>query len=491
VNLFGVTPAERVSPSKAGTLPAEKTESGEARRVLSLRWIFPALGTTVTPLAGARALLGRGEECDARLPGSETSRQHAEIRREGPLHVLRDLGSTNGTFLNGAQITEAPLSAGDIVRLGEWIAVCSELGADDAAEPGAAYGSYAPGLYAGPALAPALARARRAAPSNLPVLIEGETGTGKEGLARALHVWSGRQGPFLAVNCSALPEPLAEAELFGYRKGAFTGADRASAGHFRAAHGGTLLLDEIADLPLPLQAKLLRVLEQREVLPLGESTPVAVDVRVLAATQGSLLEAVNGKRFRADLYARLDGLAVSLPPLRERVEEIPFLLVRLLEQHAGGQAPPVEPKLVEQLCLYDWPFNVRELDLLVRGLLVMHDGRGPLKRAHLPERFRAPLSPSSREAGRASGREAAPATEAPVPAGRRRGTEEERRARDERDVAALAAALRSHAGNVVRAAAAVGISRQRAYRLMELGSADLDLDELRGEASGAGKVADG
>jgi transcriptional regulator of acetoin/glycerol metabolism len=473
VNLFPVTPTGCVSPASAGTIPGEKTEDGGPTPGLAVRWIFPALGTVVTPLASPRTLLGRGDECDARLPGSETSRQHAEIRRDGPLFILRDLGSTNGTFHNGAPVTEAPLSAGDLIRLGEWIGLLAPVAPTD--KPGADYGSFAPGLYAGPALAPALALARRAAPSDLPVLVEGETGTGKEGLCRALHAWSGRTGPFLAVNCSALPEALAEAELFGYRRGAFTGAERSSPGHFRAAHGGTLLLDEITDLPLPLQAKLLRVLEQREVLPLGESAPVPVDVRVLAASQGSLLEAANAKKFRADLYARLDGVTVRLPPLRHRVEEIPFLLVRLLQEHAGGQPPSVEPKLVEQLCLYDWPFNVREIDLLVRSLLVMHDGQGPLKRAHLPARFRS-------EAAGARGGETLPApVEAPgAAASRRRGTEEERRARDERDLAALVAALRQHGGKVLRAAAEVGISRQRAYRLMDLG-ADVDLDEIRGE----------
>jgi DNA-binding NtrC family response regulator len=153
--------------------------------------------------------------------------------------------------------------------------------------------------------------------------------------------------------------------------------------------------------------------------------------------------------------------------------------VRLLQEHAGGQPPPVEPKLVEQLCLYDWPFNVREMDLLVRSLLVMHDGHGPLKRAHLPARFRAPSAPAAQPAPAPTPTSASTSTPTPASA-RRRGTEEERRARDERDLAALVAALRVHAGNVVRAAAAVGVSRQRAYRLMELGS-DVDLHEIRGE----------
>src|SRR5262249_14740392 len=151
----------------------------------------------------------------------------------------------------------------------------------------------APGLWGGAALEAAMEPLRRAAASDLPVVLEGETGTGKEVVARTLHGWSGRPGQMLAVNCAALPEGLAEAELFGYRRGAFTGADRASPGFFRSAESGTLLLDEVSDLPLPIQAKLLRVLEQREVQPLGEVRPLPVDVRLVVAGQQSLAKAVQ------------------------------------------------------------------------------------------------------------------------------------------------------------------------------------------------------
>jgi transcriptional regulator with PAS, ATPase and Fis domain len=282
------------------------------------------------------------------------------------------------------------------------------------------------------------------------VLIEGETGSGKERLARLIHDASGRTGTFLALNCAAVPEAIAEAELFGYRKGAFTGAERASPGHLRAAHGGTLLLDEIADLPASLQTKLLRALEQREVLPLGESTPVKVDVRVVAACQMPLRQAVSEGRFRGDLFARLDGVTVALPPLRERKEEIVFVFSELVKEHSGGAPPAFEPRLVEALCTYEWPFNVRELDLLVRRLLVLHGTQSMLKRSFLPERMSEAESPPED--------------------------------RDERDLAALSAALRRHRGNVARAAQEASISRQRAYRLME-GRADLDLTELRAPPS--------
>jgi transcriptional regulator with PAS, ATPase and Fis domain len=204
-----------------------------------------------------------------------------------------------------------------------------------------------------------------------------------------------------------------------------------------------------------VQAKLLRALEQQEILPLGESTAVKIDVRILAAMQEPLLRAVAEKRLRADLAARLDGVTLLLPPLRDRKIEIPYLFRRLLELHSGGRPPEVEPRLVEQLLLYDWPLNVRELDLLVRRLLTLHSEERTLNRSHLPERFLE---------RRAVG--------APAPA-RVEGAAPQRL-----DADALAHALRETGGNVARAAAALGISRQRAYRLLEEHST-IDLEAMR------------
>ena len=234
---------------------------------------------------------------------------------------------------------------------------------------------------AGPVLAPLLAPLQRVATRNLPVVVVGETGTGKECVARAVHAWSRRAGPFVAVNCAAVPDGLAEAELFGYRRGAFTGAVDASAGLVRTANGATLLLDEISDLPLPLQAKLPRVLEAREVSPIGEARPVAVDVRVVATTQDPLSAAVAEGRFRADLAARLDGFSVELPPLRERREELPHLFGELVREYAGD-APALDVRLVERLCTAKLAFNVRELVLLARRLTVLHGHEPVLLRSH-------------------------------------------------------------------------------------------------------------
>ena len=210
------------------TLPVESTQGALSREQgLALRWVFPDHTRPPTVLSTVRIVLGRGETCDASLPGTEISREHAEIRRDGPLFIVRDLQSRNGTFVRGVRLNESPLEAGDVVRLGEWIGVVVP---GRSVGPDRAFGRIAGRLLGGPVLADALELGLRAAKSDLPILIEGETGTGKELTARALHELSGRKGPFVGVNCAALPEALAEGELFGYRRGAFTGAERASTG---------------------------------------------------------------------------------------------------------------------------------------------------------------------------------------------------------------------------------------------------------------------
>lgn len=444
-------------------------QGSSAGSMLALRWLFPATDGPITPLSSAssRLTIGRGDHCDTILPGAEISRQHAEIVREGPLVILRDAGSKNGCYVNGRLHQEVPLALGDVVRLGEWLAIVVEIPEQE--KPELQQGTIAPGLAGGPTLRAAVAPALLAAPSDLPIIIEGETGTGKEVLARAIHAASNRPGQFIAVNCAALPETLAEAELFGYRRGAFTGADRGSPGHFRSAHRGTLLFDEISDLPLTLQAKVLRVIEQHEVVPLGESQPIDVDARLVAAAQDSLERRVAENAFRADLFARLDGVTVRLPPLRERIEDVPYLFARFLHELGAGSPPAIEPILVERLCLYDWPLNVRELVTLVKRLLVIYGHEPMLGLRHLPARLRgeesAALGPASARAMRSGGPERGP----PAVDGAER---------DDLDFRRLVDALRAHAGNVSRAAAAVGISRQRAYRLMQA-RPDLDLEVLR------------
>jgi transcriptional regulator with AAA-type ATPase domain len=432
------------------------------KRPLQIRWVFPR--AAATPIRSGTKIVGRDEACDTILEGTEISRRHAEFRVDGPILAVRDLDSRNGVFVNGVRKNDAPLASGDVVRCGEWIGVAV---ADEAPS---GLTEVVPGWRGGPTLLAAIAPLR-ADVGDLAIVLQGETGTGKEGLARAVHEWSHRRGPFVAVNCASLPAHLAEAELFGHRRGAFTGADRASPGLFRAAHGGTLFLDEVLELPADVQPKLLRVLQQREVLALGETTPVAVDVRVVSAAQEPLANAVSAGRFRADLQARLDGLTVVLPPLRARRDEIAPLFQEFLRQHAGGRPPELEAKLVEALCLHDWPLNVRELLTLARRLLVLHGHEPVLKRSHLPESLGAPEQKTD-----PPGAAPAAADRAPVHEGRaRRSTD------DEREFAALVEALRANRCSIAKAARAIGVSRSRAYRLLSA-HPEFSLDDLAGQS---------
>jgi transcriptional regulator with PAS, ATPase and Fis domain len=386
-------------------------------------------------------VIGRDPSCQTVLEGTEVSRRHVEIVCSGPLPLLRDLDSRNGSFVNGQRVREQLVGPQDIVRVGEWLGVVVE-GANEELDDDQLH-ELVPGWFASAGMLRAVEPLRRAVQAALPIVVQGETGAGKEGIARAAHVFSGRPGPFLAIDCGALPEHLVEGQLFGYRKGAFTGADRAYPGLFRAADGGTLFLDEILNLTASLQAKLLRVLEQREVLPLGESRPVPIDVRVVCAAQESLTQAADDGRLRKDLLARLDGFTFALTPLRGRKEDIVPLFRRLLAEH--GSPLDVEPRFIEGLLSYDWPLNVRELVLAARRLIALAVER-PWTRHSLPARMQQP--PTSQRVN------AAPATQ------RTRAPTDDAEAFE-----VLVASLREHEGNLTHAVAALGMTRARAYRL--------------------------
>jgi transcriptional regulator with PAS, ATPase and Fis domain len=210
------------------------------------------------------------------------------------------------------------------------------------------------------------------------VLIEGETGTGKEQVARAVHASSqGRDGPFVAVNCAALPETLLESELFGHEKGSFTSAVGQRRGRFELANGGTIFFDEIGDVPAAMQAKLLRVLQERSFERVGGSEPISVDVRVVAATNRPLQRMVKEGKFREDLYYRLNVVRIELPPLRDRPEDIPLLAIHFIEKYAQPAVPTkqISPQAMEALLNYSWPGNIRELENAIeRASVTSHDG---------------------------------------------------------------------------------------------------------------------
>lgn len=438
------------------TLPEDVASSIE-RPTASWRlsWVYPPQAVRCFKLeSGQRHVIGRDVAATIGVDGGQASRQHAEIYWRGDAPSVRDSNSRNGTFVNGLRVSETVLRPGDVLRVGDHLGYVEKAQGDVA--PGVTI--IATGCWAGPALRRALAQAKTVAKTDLPLLFQGATGTGKERAARAVHEWSERPGPFVAINCAAIPEHLAEAELFGYRQGAFTGAEKSAAGHLRTAHRGTLLLDEVSDLPLSLQAKLLRAVEQGEVQAIGNARPTPIDVRFFAASQTPLADEVAGGKFRADLAARLNGMTIKLPKLSERKEEIPGLFTQLLMNRLGSSAPLLDVQLVERLMLYAWPGNVRELDLLVRRLLGLHGHELKLTLAHLagtllegqdPRFSAAPIVPPREEVHR-----------------------------DERDFGALLVALRDCGGNVTRAANRLRISRQRAYRLLEQRS-DVNLDALR------------
>jgi DNA-binding NtrC family response regulator len=343
-------------------------------------------GTRVALSANRPLIVGQSDEATVALDDSSVSRLHLELRVDGPRVRAIDLKSTNGSYLGGHRFEAAELSPGAVIRVGETHLQLLTEGAQEPLPPSnaTAFGGLRGKSHA---MRMAFAVLERAARTDTTVLITGETGTGKEVTADAIHRESRRgDGPFIVIDCASIPANLVESELFGHVKGAFTHASSDRAGAFRSANGGTIFLDEIGELPPDLQSRLLRVLETQTVKPVGSNTYEKVDVRVVAATNRDLEEEVRQRRFRSDLFFRLAVIRVHLPPLRQRPEDIPFL-ARHFAQEAAGDAERIalSPTAVAALMAHDWPGNVRELRNTIQQASALSPKQLSLAQALHPE----------------------------------------------------------------------------------------------------------
>jgi len=407
---------------------------------------------------------------------SQMSGIHARIVCGGAAVVLEDAGSTNGALVNGTQIARRELRDGDVIELGQTIFVYRELeevaGSRVPSLDSSDIVGSAPGFATlDPKLACRLERLARVAPSPLSILLLGETGSGKEVLARGLHALSGRPGPFVAVNCGAIPHSLVESQLFGHVRGAFSGALKDEPGLVRAAQHGTLLLDEIGDLPASSQAALLRVLQESEVQPVGSARTEKVDVRVIAATNMSLEALIERDAFRRDLYARIAAYTFVLAPLRERRVDLGLLIAALL---ADGKRDPQRAVRIQNdasraLVRHSWPMNVRELEHCLRAACVLAEdaviGVDDLPPAVLG--VRGPIGAPER-AG------ATPASDAllsATPAIEALAAETLALDSDADLGARIAALLAEHDGNISAVSRALRTSRSQIYRLIARSSA--------------------
>jgi DNA-binding NtrC family response regulator len=391
------------------------------------------------PLQAGRAVIGRLETEDDAM----VSREHVEVRLVGGVWYVRDLGSRNGTWLDGKRLTgERAGARPTVIRIGQTLLLAS----DDVSRLPDSGLLPEHDLVAGRLLREAIATISDAARHADSLLVLGESGSGKELAARVFHRARACTGPVVAVNCAAIPSGMAERLFLGARRGAYSGAAADAPGYFEAAEGGVLFLDEIGELDLDLQAKLLRVLETREVLALGATRPRRIDCGVCLATHRDLPALIAAGRFRADLYYRIARPTVTLPPLRQRPEEIPFLVERAL----ATRPLPVKAQLVEACLLRPWPGNVRELLSEIREALsrAHAEAEGTLKPQHLSPTAGLDLTTPN-----------VPASSPAEPSGPSgpSGPQSESRTR-------ILEALELHDHNLTAAAAALGMHRTQLYR---------------------------
>jgi len=412
--------------------------------------------------AATRMTIGETRVLELRLPDAWMSSQHGRLVRGPGGWVLDDPTSKNGSLISGQITRQGVVGDGALIELGHSFLLFCDQPVEHAAAVDlidGEFGERSPALatFVGP-LADGFAALGRLAPTPVSIVVLGETGTGKEVVARALHAMSGRTGAFVAVNCGALPASLLEAELFGHRRGAFTGAVGERTGLVRSAEGGTLFLDEIGELPPASQTAFLRVLQEREVVPIGDDRPVKVDVRLCAATHRDLAGLVERGLFRDDLFGRISGFTLVLPPLAERRADFGLLLRALLAQIPGASDLRFAPAALRALFTYRWPLNIRALEktLLTAATLATD---GVIQPAHLVELARRPQHTDEPRTAAAS----SPG----FPAAPRSQHDEELRER-------LVGLLTVHRGNVVAVSRAIGTRRTQIYRWARRFGIDLD-----------------
>jgi sigma-54 dependent transcriptional regulator, acetoin dehydrogenase operon transcriptional activator AcoR len=409
------------------------------------------------PRSANRSTIEGKPALSIQVPDPMMSSPHARLTRQASSWRLDDQRSKNGSVVDGRLMRLGHVESGAVVQLGRTIFVCEDVPLRDGDPPDvqavalASPRSDLPSLHA--SFADDVAKLASFAAHDLPTLVLGETGTGKELIAQALHTLSGRRGPLIPVNCGSIPPTLIESTLFGHKKGSFSGATADHLGHLRAANHGTLFLDEIGELSYAAQTALLRALQCREVVPVGESIPVPVDLRIVAATHRNMPDLIRQDRFREDLYARLGVIKIAVPPLRERRFDLGMLIGTLLHRVDASGGARVTPAAARALFAYPWPRNIRELENTLRSSRV-RSGDGLIDLDHLPDEIAA--CGQVDEAGPPL--VAPPATCTPA---------------DDELRAALVSALDHHGGNVTAAARMLGKHREQLHRWVRRFGIDL------------------
>lgn len=419
-----------------------------AIRTAEASWLVGEEKRRTSPVGLVSILVGSSEEAHLRVEDETVSSRHLELRMVEDGCLVRDLGSRNGTFVDALRVHEIVVTRSCRLRIGGATLALS-LADSESDLPLSRATNFGGLLGHGPAMRSIFAVLDKAARTDTTILLLGESGTGKELAARAIHDRSKRsEGPYVVFDCAAVSPTLVESQLFGHARGSFTGATESRAGLFELAHGGTLVLDEIGELPLELQPKLLRALESRTIQRIGEAKPREVDVRFVACTHRNLAEEVRTGRFREDLFFRLSVVTVRMPPLRERTEELPRLVAHFRRRIGGEDAPELPPELTSLLERHTWPGNVRELRNVVERFLAL-PGIDPSTLLDLAPRHEGAPS-SSRVEG-----------EWDLPFHDAKG-----QLLDRFERAYFERLLEAHGGNISEAARVAGLSRQSCYRLM-------------------------